>query len=45
MCDCCQDKRCERPQELKGKPEDCTEEQIKKCHGDAEGHTCTEDNK
>lgn len=26
--------RCEHPERLKGKPEECTSEQIKKCHGD-----------
>lgn len=24
---------CEKPEDLKGKPEECTPEQIKKCHG------------
>lgn len=36
MCQCC----CERPEKLKGKPEDCTAEQIKACHGDDKGHPC-----
>lgn len=25
---------CEHPERLKGKPEECTPEQIKECHGD-----------
>jgi DNA-binding transcriptional ArsR family regulator len=36
MCQCC----CERPEKLKGKPDDCTAEQIKACHGDDKGHPC-----
>ena len=32
-------KCCQKPEELKGKPEDCSQEQIKKCHGD-EVHPC-----
>ncbi|MFP4214220.1 MAG: hypothetical protein ACLFRL_08940 [Desulfohalobiaceae bacterium] len=31
-CDC-QD--CQFPHKLKDKPEDCTAEQIKECHGEA----------
>ena len=34
--------KCERPEELKGKPEECSPEQIRKCHGDAAGHPCVE---
>jgi hypothetical protein len=38
----CEDKKCcQKPGELKGKPGECTPEQIKKCHGDAKGHPCT----
>ena len=38
---CCNEKsNCEKPENLKGKPEDCTPEQISKCHGDAEKHPC-----
>lgn len=36
MCQCC----CERPEKLKGKPEECTPQQIKECHGDVKGHPC-----
>lgn len=32
--------RCEKPEELKGKPEECTPEQIRKCHGEVKGHPC-----
>jgi DNA-binding transcriptional ArsR family regulator len=32
---------CQKPEELKAKPEECTPEQIKKCHGDVPEHPCT----
>ena len=38
MCDC----KCQYPEKLKGKPEECTPEQIKECHGDKE-HPCEEE--
>ena len=44
MCDakkCC----CEKPEALKGKPEECTPEQIKKCHGDVKQHPCVKPTK
>ena len=31
---------CQKPQELKGKPEECSPEQIRKCHGDVRQHPC-----
>jgi len=40
MCD--EKKGCQRPEELKGAPEHCSPEQIRKCHGDVEGHPCVE---
>ena len=36
MCKVC----CEHPEKLKGKPGDCTKEQIKECHGDTKRHPC-----
>ena len=36
MCQSC----CERPDKLKGKPEECTPEQIRECHGDVKTHPC-----
>ena len=36
MCDC----KCQHPEKLKGKPEECILEQIKECHGDEKEHTC-----
>ena len=41
MCDC----KCQQPEKLKSKPEECTLEQIKECHGDEKGHACCEDEK
>lgn len=41
MCQCC----CQQPKKLKGKPEECTSEQIKECHGEAAEHPCREDEK
>ncbi|MHB8908597.1 MAG: ArsR/SmtB family transcription factor [Syntrophales bacterium] len=38
MCDC----KCQQPEKLKGKPEECTLKQIKECHGD-EKHPCCGD--
>ena len=34
------DRCCGHPEKLKGKPEECSPEQIKECHGDAKEHTC-----
>jgi hypothetical protein len=39
MCDE-EKKGCQKPEELKGKPEDCSAEQVKKCHGDDKEHPC-----
>jgi hypothetical protein len=35
-------KRCEKPERLEGTPEECTPEQIRKCHGDVDEHPCTQ---
>lgn len=40
MCKNC----CEHPDELKGKPSECSEEQIKACHGDTKAHPCKNQN-
>lgn len=38
---CCQEKAlCMFPEKLKDKPENCTPEQIKECHGDDKDHPC-----
>ena len=36
--------KCQYPDKLEGKPEECTPEQIKECHGD-EKHPCEEEKK
>jgi len=35
-------KYCRKPEELIGRPQDCTPEQIEKCHGDVGEHPCEE---
>ena len=35
----CKD-HCQQPDLLKGKPEECTPEQIRECHGDEKDHPC-----
>jgi ArsR family transcriptional regulator len=40
MCENC----CQQPDKLKDKPENCTPEQIRECHGDTKDHPCTEEN-
>jgi hypothetical protein len=44
---CCEKKEgcCQKPEELKGKPGECTPEQIRKCHGEGGGHPCTQEPK
>lgn len=41
MCQNC----CQQPDKLMDKPENCTPEQIKECHGDTKEHPCTKDNR
>jgi ArsR family transcriptional regulator len=40
MCQNC----CQQPDKLKDKPENCSPEQIRECHGDAKEHPCTKEN-
>jgi ArsR family transcriptional regulator, arsenate/arsenite/antimonite-responsive transcriptional repressor len=40
MCQNC----CQQPDKLKDKPESCTPEQIRQCHGDSREHPCTKEN-
>ena len=40
MCD--SKKGCEKPDQLRGKPSECSPEQIKKCHGDVKEHPCVQ---
>jgi hypothetical protein len=37
--ECC----CEKPERLTGKPEDCTPEKIRECHGDTAEHPCCQE--
>jgi hypothetical protein len=32
--------KCQKPEHLKGKPGECTPEQIKECHGETPNHPC-----
>ena len=42
----CQEKKtCQKPEELKGKPEECSLEQVKECHGDVKEHPCVSSDK
>ncbi len=39
MCDC---RGCRHPEKLKGKPEECSPEQIRECHGEVKEHPCAD---
>jgi ArsR family transcriptional regulator len=41
--DMCQD-CCQQPDKLKDKPEKCSPEQIRECHGDTKEHPCIKEN-
>jgi len=32
--------KCQRPKDLNGKAEECSREQVRKCHGDVRKHPC-----
>ena len=40
---CCEKKRndCQKPEKLEGKPQECSPEQIRECHGSDDKHPCT----
>ena len=40
---CCRnkDKGCQKPENLKGKPQDCPPEQVRKCRGEVKKHPRT----
>ena len=40
MCEAESKEGCEHPEKLKGKPGECTREQIRECHGDVKEHPC-----
>ncbi|MBW2432531.1 MAG: winged helix-turn-helix transcriptional regulator [Deltaproteobacteria bacterium] len=35
---------CQKPDKLKDKPENCSPEQIRECHGDTKKHPCLKEN-
>ena len=40
---CCSNEKkegCQKPENLKGKPQDCSPEQINECHGTEAKHPC-----
>ena len=37
--------KCQRPENLKGDPKDCSPEQIRECHGDVKEHPCVKTEK
>jgi hypothetical protein len=34
--------KCQKPENLKGRPKGCSPEQIRKCHGTSKAHSCVE---
>ncbi len=38
MCD--HKQGCLKPEYLQGKPEECSPEQVRKCHGEVKEHPC-----
>jgi len=36
------DAKCQNPENLKGRPQDCSPEQIRKCHGTDKTHPCVQ---
>jgi hypothetical protein len=40
MCESKSEKGCTHPERLKGKPGECSAEQIKECHGEVAEHPC-----
>ena len=39
----CEECGCQKPEEPVEKPEECTPEQIRRCHGDVEEHPCCDE--
>lgn len=39
------DVNCKHPERLKGKPGECSPEQIKECHGEEKEHSCEKEDK
>jgi hypothetical protein len=43
MCQPQKEVDCQHPEKLKGKPGECSPEQIKECHGQTEEHPCPQE--
>ncbi len=43
MCDAENKGECEKPENLKKTPEECTPEKVEECHCDVKEHPCTEE--
>ena len=37
---CNQNQNCQKPEDLRDRPGNCSPEQIRKCHGDVKKHPC-----
>jgi hypothetical protein len=37
---CCEKEGCQKPENLAGSPQECSQEQIWECHGDVSSHPC-----
>ena len=42
MCDTENKEVCQHPDKLKGKPGECSPEQIRECHGEVVDHPCVD---
>jgi hypothetical protein len=43
MCQPKKEGECQYPEKLRGKPGECSPEQISECHGTTEKHPCPEE--
>jgi len=43
MCQRESNKGCQQPDKLKGKPEECSPEQVRECHGEVTQHPCAKE--
>lgn len=42
---CGSSKKCQKPENLKGEPGDCSPEQVRECHGTEKCHPCNDKEK
>jgi len=40
MCQPRKDDVCQHPEKLKGKPGECSPQQVRECHGEDKEHSC-----